>query len=121
MTILEAIDRVDTLEHNVVPQEQKVCWLAQVDALLREEVIRTHEGQKDVPVYDQQTPLETELLVQPPFDGLYLHFLRAMIHYCTGEYDRFNQAMGLFQADYTGFVNFYNRTHTPRGKQFRYC
>ena len=122
MTILEAIHRVDALRHNTFTQEEKVQWLAQVDALIDREVIRTHEGsgEHSFRVYDEQTPLEQELLVPPPFDELYLHYLCAMMDYHNAEFDRYNRSMGLYQAVMTAFTNFYNRTHLPLGRRFRY-
>ena len=122
MTILEAIQRSDGLRHNTFTQEEKIGWLAQVDALVTEELIRTHEDPKGKPfrVYDAQTPLEQELLVPPPYDELYLHYLQAQMDYHNAEYDRYNRSMGMYQAVWSAFVNFYNRTHRPLGQTFRY-
>ena len=122
MTILEAIRRADGLQHNTFAQEEKVSWLSQVDALVEEELIRTHEnaGGKTFRVYDEQTPLDQELLVPPPFDELYLHYLQAQMDYHNAEYDRYNRSMGMYQAVWSAFVNHYNRTHRPLGQRFAY-
>lgn len=122
MTILEAISRVDRLEPNGFSQEEKVRWLGQLEGQIFEEILKTHEGGavQDFRPYDEQTPLDTVLLVGAPFEELYLHDLRAIIHYCNGEYDRFNQAAAMFQKEYKGFVNHYNRTHMPLARPFRY-
>lgn len=122
MTILEAIRRVDALQHNTFSQEEKVEWLAQVDALISEELIRTHEDPegKTFRVYDEQTPLDQQLLVPPPFEELYLHYIQAMMDYHNAEYDRYNRSMGMYQATLSAFTNFYNRTHRPLGQRFSY-
>lgn len=122
MTILEAIRRVDALQHNTFSQEEKVGWLAQVDALVTEELIRTHEDPDGKPfrVYDEQTPLDQELLVPPPFEELYLHYMQAMMDYHNAEYDRYNRSMGMYQSVWSAFTNFYNRTHRPLGQKYRY-
>ena len=122
MTILEAIHRVDALRHNVFTQEEKISWLAQVDGLVAEELIRTHEGAESKPFrgYDAETPLEQPLLVSAPYDELYLHYLCAMMDYHNGEFDRYNRSMGLYQAVLSAFTNFYNRTHMPLGQKFQY-
>ena len=122
MTILEAIHRVDGLRHNTFSQEEKIGWLAQVDALVTEELIRTHEDLvgKTFRVYDGETPLEQELLVPPPYDELYLHYMAAMMDYHNAEFDRYNHSMGLYQSVMTAFTNFYNRTHRPLGQRFGY-
>lgn len=122
MTILEAIQRVDALRHNTFTQEEKIGWLAQVDGQVQEDLIRTHEDPegKDFRYYDAQTPLDRELLVPPPYDELYLHYLQAQMDYYNAEYDRYNRSMGMYQAVWSAFANFYNRTHCPLGQTYRY-
>lgn len=121
MTILEAIHRVDALRHNTFTQEEKIGWLAQVDAMVAEELCRTHESEeKSFRTYDAQTPLDQELLVPQPYDALYLHYLEAQMDYYYGEADRYNRSMGMYQAVWRAYVNYYNRTHRPMGQTFRY-
>ena len=120
MTILEATQRVDALRHNTFSQEEKIQWLAQVDGLVDQELIRTHEDGGTFHPYDAQTPLEQELLVPAPYDELYLHYLTAMMDYHNAEFDRYNRSMGLYQAVLSAFTNFYNRTHLPLGQRFGY-
>ena len=122
MTILEAIGRVDSLRHNTFTQAEKIGWLAQVDGLVDRELVRTHEGKPEEPFrcYDEQTPLDQPLLVPPPYDELYLHYLCAQMDYYHAEYDRYNRSMGMYQAVLSSFTNFYNRAHRPQGQQFRY-
>lgn len=120
MTILEAIGRVDGLRHNTFSQEEKLKWLSQVDALVHQEVIRTHEDGGDFQPYDAQTPLEQPLLVPHPYDELYLHYLEAQMDYYQGEADRYNRSMGMYQAVLAAFANHYNRTHLPKGQTYRY-
>lgn len=122
MTMIEAIGRVDALYHNTFTQEEKIRWLAQVDALAVEELLRTHEDPRGetFQVYDEQTPLDQQLLVPSPYDELYLHYLQAQMDYHNAEYDRYNRSMGMYQALWSAFTNFYNRTHRPRGQEFRY-
>lgn len=121
MTILEAIRRVDSLRHNSFTQAEKIGWLAQVDALVASELIHTHESAEEAPpCYDAQTPLDQQLLVPPPYDEMYLHYLCAQMDYYHAEYDRYNRSMGLYQALWSAFTNFYNRTHMPLGHRFRY-
>jgi hypothetical protein len=120
MTILEAIGRVDALRHNTFSQEEKIQWLSQVDGLVDQELIRTHEDGVTFQPYDARTPLEQELLVPPPYDEMYLHYLQAQMDYHNAEYDRYNRSMGMYQAVRTAFANHYNRTHRPLGQRFSY-
>lgn len=123
MTLIEAISRIDNLKHNTFSHEEKVAWLSRLDYMVKREILDTHEGGDGdgFTGYDLSSDVETQLLVPPPYDEMYLRWLEAQIDYCNGEFGRFNNAMEMFQADYQGFRNFYNRTHMPRGARFRFC
>ena len=44
MTIIEAINRIDTLKPNTYSQETKVYWLSKLDGIIFDKIIKTHEG-----------------------------------------------------------------------------
>lgn len=122
MTLIEAISKIDNLKHNTYTHEDKVGWLSRVDHMVKEEILDTHEGSGGEWFfgYDTQSDVETELLVPPPYDELYLRWLEAQIDYCNGEYDRYNNSMEMFNTAYQGYANSYNRTHMPKGTRFRF-
>ena len=64
--------------------------------------------------------METELLVPAPFDEVYLRWLEAQIDYANGEYDKYNNAILMYQTAYDGYANYYNRTHMPVGRKMDY-
>ena len=64
--------------------------------------------------------MDTELLVGPPFDSLYLRWLEAQIDYHNGEYDKFNAAILLFNTAWREFENYYRQTHTTTGSPCRF-
>lgn len=122
MKIIEAISKLDSLKHNTYTQSDKVSWLSRVDSMVKKHIIDTHEGADEVTFtgYDDSTDLQTELLVQEPFDELYLRWLEAQIDYSNGEYNKYNQSIQMFKADYDSYANYYNRNHMPLGKSFKY-
>ena len=122
MTILQAIEQTDGLIHNTYPQEDKVRWLSLVDAAVKEQLIDTHENPSGVifVCFGSETPLDTVLLVPEPYADLYPHWLEARIHYCNGEYGRYNQAYAMYSAALKAYTNEYNRTHMPKGTSYRY-
>ena len=63
MTLLQAIDGIDELMHNTYSQEQKVKWLSFLDAIVKEQVIDTHEHPPEVIFggYTPDTPMDTVL------------------------------------------------------------
>ena len=122
MKIVEAINKIDSLMHNTYTQVDKVAWLSELDSDVKRHIIDTHEGAGAVTFtgYDGNTDLQTELLVPSPFDSVYLRWLEAQIHYHNGEYDRYNNAIIMYNTAYDAFANYYNRTHKPvsHGRRF---
>lgn len=122
MKIIEAINRIDSLKHNTYSQNDKVEWLSILDGIVKRLIIDTHEGGEEVIFtgYDDSTDTSTELLVPAPFDEVYLRWLEAQIDYTNGEYDKYNNAILMYQASYDGYANYYNRTHMPKCNAIKY-
>lgn len=122
MKIIEAINKIDSLMHNTYNQVDKVAWLSELDSDVKRLIIDTHEGAGAVSFsgYDENTDLNTELLIPSPFDSVYLRWLEAQIHYHNGEYDRYNNAIIMYNTAFDAFAAYYNRTHKPvrQGRRF---
>ena len=124
MTIGEAIKKTDELQPNSFGQEDKIRWLSQLDRELWREVVLTHEGAEDAaePEYREDTADDTVLLVEGPYDCMYIHWLQSRIDYALAEYGRFNNSNAAFEADRMAWRMWYNRTHMPkqeaRGRYF---
>ena len=58
---------------------------------------------------------ETPLLVQPPYDGMYLHYLCAKTDLAMQEYDSANTEMTVFSGLYAEYAKWYRRKHKPQG------
>jgi len=122
MTIGEAIERIDSVKHNTYTNADKIKWLSDLDGTIKKLIVDTHEGFENVTFegYTDETDLTTELLVPAPFNLMYIRWLEAQIDYYNGEYGKYNNAVLMYNAEYEAYVNYYNRTHTPLGKQFKY-
>lgn len=121
MKIIEAINRIDSLKHNTYTQTDKVAWLSRLDAMVKKHIIDTHEGEEvTFTGYDDSTDEQTELLIPAPYDEVYLRWLEAQIDYHNGEYEKYNNAIDMFNTAYEGYQNYYNRTHMPKGKKFKF-
>ena len=122
MTIMEAISAVDALKPNAYSRQEKTAWLSRLDAKVKRLIIDTHEGGDQVTFvpYDRNTPTDTKLLVERPFDEIYIRWLEMQIDYATGEIDRYNNSAELYNEAWKAFRNEYNRTHRPLGTAFRY-
>lgn len=122
MKIVEAITRLDALKFNTYTQSDKVEWLSRLDNMVKKHIIDTHEGAENVVFtgYDDSTDPNTELLVPAPHDEMYLRWLEAQIDYHNGEYDKYNNAIIMFNTAFEAYQSFYTRSHLPviRGRRF---
>lgn len=121
MTIREAIDHIDSLKHNTYTNIDKIGWLSQIDGVIKNEIIDTHESDEEIYFYGYtENDMETELLVEAPYDVLYLRWLEAQIDYYNGEIARYNNSMMMYQTAYDTYDRFYNRTHMPKGQTLKF-
>ena len=122
MTIIEAINRIDSLKPNTFEQLDKIKWLSTLDGIIKNEIIDTHEGAESVIFngYDLETPLDTVMIVPAPYDDIYLKWLEAQIDYTNGETSRYQNSMTMYNNAYSAFERYYNRTHMPKSKNFQF-
>ena len=122
MTIIEAINRANALMHNTYNQTDKVEWLSRLDSMAKRQIIDNHEGSENVIFngYTTETPMDTVLLVPAPYDEVYLRWIEAQIHYHNGEYDKYNNAIIMFNTAFEAYAAYYNQNHRPvnRGRRF---
>lgn len=122
MTIIEAINRIDSLKPNNYTQEEKVEWLSSLDGVIKKNIIDTHEG-ADVIIfngYNADTALDTVLLIPAPYDDIYIRWLEAQIDYANADYGKYANSMTMYNAAYEEFVRYYNRNHMPLGKKIKF-
>ena len=122
MTIIEAINRIDSLKPNNYTQEEKIAWLSTLDGNIKKEIIDTHEGAENVTFngYDAETALDTVLLVPAPYDDVYIKWLEAQIDYVNGETKRYTNSMIMYNTALSAFARYYNRNYMPKGHQFKF-
>lgn len=122
MTIMEILYRIDEVKPNSYSQSEKIKWLSSLDGVIKNEIIDTHEGGEDVVFspYNEDTDLSTKLLVSAPYDDIYIRWLEAQIDYANGEYGKYNNSIAMYNTAYTAYANYYNRTHMPLGKKFKF-
>lgn len=122
MTIIEAINRIDSLKPNSYSPEDKIAWLSIVDGEIKENIINTHEGAENVAFngYTVDTPHDTVLLVPAPYDDIYIKWLEAQIDYANGETKRFNNSILMYNTAYSAFSRYYNRNHMPIGTTIKF-
>ena len=114
MTISAAIAACDRMRPNTFAYGEKEAWLRELEARIREEIVRTHEGAEAFLAGRAQEG-EDALLAPSPHESLYLFYLLARIDLMNGETARYNESAALFNAQYDAFSAAYNRAPRPRG------
>ena len=122
MTIIEAINKIDVLKPNNYTHTDKIKWLSNLDGVIKKEIIDTHEGDAEIIFngYDDNTPIEQELLVPAPYDDLYIKWLETQIDYNNAEYGKYNNSSMAYNTAYSAFERYYNRTHMPKKTKIKY-
>ena len=122
MTIIEAINRIESVKPNGYAQAEKIKWLSALDGIVKKEIIDAHEDGEAVTFngYNENTVLTTKLLIPSPYDEVYVHYLEMKIDYANGEYGKYNNSMSMYNTSYSAFERYYNRAHMPRGKKFKF-
>ena len=117
MTIRNAIKNADRLKPNGYDDVQKVMWLNELDRKIFNDVISTHKNApKEFSGYNENTDVETELLVCDDYSDLYTYYLAAMIDYYNNETARYSNDMAMYNSVYNNYTRWYNRTSEPVNK-----
>lgn len=120
MTIIEAISQADDLYRNNFSTKQKVIWLSRCEAQIYHDVIDRYEGGADsFPGFTEETDTRTELIMPQPYDEGYIHYLIAQIANGYEEFDRYNNAIAIFNSRIEGFEKWWQKDHaSASGKRF---
>lgn len=121
-TIDTAIAEVDSLEPNAWGYTEKVKCLSRLDGQLFERFVKGRSGAPESwPAYGEDTPSDTALLCQHPWDGIYIHWLMAHIALYLGENDRYSDQMALVEQARNEFATAYAAGHPRTGEnRFRF-
>lgn len=115
MTIETALSRVNAMKPNAYEDTDKIRWLSDLDGMVFEEVLKTHEDREPETFtpYTALTERSTELLIPEPYSDVYVKYLSSQIDFHNAEYARYNNSTTMFNIAYTAFVTQYHRTHLP--------
>lgn len=122
MTIIEAINRLDDKKPNNYSELDKIRWLSVLDGTIKSTILDAYKDSEEVTTlpYNEDTSLDTELLVPYPYDDIYIYWLMAQVDNANEEYNKYNNNMMLYNSVLTYFRNDYNREHTAIKTDIRY-
>lgn len=123
MKVLEAIEIADDIVRNTVSEDRKIKWLKALDGKVYLDVFDTHENitltDNSWTKYilgDTLTDTMGDLIIEFPYDELYINYLLSKIYIEVNEVERANNAMLLFNDEYKEYKNYINRTFVPKQK-----
>ena len=115
MTILEAIGLIDTLRPNLRTNAEKCAWLYELDAKTALEVFHSTVPEP----YDYSQDSARTLLIESPYDDLYVLYLITKLDFFDGEYARYSNDALVFNSEYLDFAKYWRRSHKPARKKIR--
>ena len=119
MTVGEAMERAEALRPGCrIDTRTRQRWLCEADGMLRERFFRpsraeSREGVGADLAWDQGLQDTDELLVPPPFDALYPHYLCAMMDGALGEADRYAGAQAQYNSILAEMAAWLRRQQRP--------
>ena len=114
MTVNEIITIADLQEPNSCSRDEKLRWLSSLDGKVFSEVLKTHADLASDAVFTPYADgTETPLIPFPYCEGVYTHYLIAMIAAANAETARYNQQIALYNAEYSQWWNAYHAAHLP--------
>lgn len=105
---------------NSASDEMKIRWLSELDSIIYNEVILTHEVEHSE--FREYENASDELIAKAPYDIMYVYWLMAQIDLKASELNRYNNSLALFNSEYKRYKAWFNRTFMPKAKkQIKLC
>ena len=111
MTLKQVMDYIDDIKPNAFSDATKTQWLSECEGYIQTEILLL-AGSETI-VYDAEADRNTELLVRPPHDKVYGAYLGAMVDFANGEYQKYENAMQLYNAYLAEFARWFIARYCP--------
>ena len=111
MTIAKVLAAADAVKPNAFPEEVKLQWINEAEGMVQTDIML--RAVDDVVVYEWPKDENTELLVRPPHDKIYLAYLIAMIDFTNGEYNKYANTVQMFNSHLSEYAAWFQRTYRP--------
>lgn len=114
MTINEAVAKVSASIGESLSRNTLVGWLSEIENTVINEIAATHEGMEYTrEIVTAETDGDRELFVPDPYSVLYLHYLIMKCDDSMYDTERYMNSAARFNASYSSFADWYNRTYMP--------
>ena len=101
MTLRDLLNKISDEKPNSFSEAKLISFVNEVEAEVAEEL-----RVEDVPVYeDNHTDLDKVLLVEAPYDRLYVSYVKSQVDYANEEYASYQLNAEQHNQDFTDFIN----------------
>lgn len=108
MLLREAITRGMELREDMCTEDEICSWISSLDGKIATETLHT-----ELTPYSFPEDAEAELLIYPPYDSAYIHYIMAMADYMQGEYSKYNNGYQMYNDELEAFRVHYIRNNLP--------
>lgn len=112
MKLREVIELADDLKPNAFSVRAKVFWLDRLEGTYATEIFLMAPAEQ-AQLRLTQEDMERELLIDPPYDDLYLLWLEAKIDEANGEYNKYENSMRIYNARLGSFLGWFKNAWDP--------
>lgn len=129
MDVANILAEVDMKYPNDVDEAHKWGWITQMEKLLLNECLLTHElsereMNKAAGIYAMEhASSEYEPLAQPPYQDVYIHYLGMQIALVNTDNEQYENEQTLYNNSLLAYKNWFNRTHRAKiagGNKWRF-
>ena len=113
MTPNKVIERLNSVSPDAYSEESKLQWISELDGMIRRIVFQEDECEP----YKFPEDMDTELLVKPPFDGIYEAYIMSKVDFCNREWGKYNNTAAIFHALFDEFKKVYIRENMPKSSR----
>ena len=104
--IQEIFTIVDETKPNTYSESIKLRWINTVEGFIADQIQKVAFEPYALPADN-----ETELLVLPPYDTIYEHFLKAMIDHADKNYEDYNNNIMLYDIAFANYAKSFIRNN----------
>lgn len=109
MSIQEIIDKFDSLRANTISLDTKLQWIEDFESLVSKNVLNKYFDTQ--PRKLSVDSLSNELLIQPPFQRLYILYMLAMLSFDIDSNDEYNAYVDSYNYEMACFMRYIARNN----------
>lgn len=120
MTVKECMEFVDDVKPNAFPPYAKIRWIGELEGKIANEIFLMAPCELKQFAYTGAEAANFELLLDPPYDDLYISYLTAKVDSKNGEFNRLSTTAQAFNRKWQEFAAFIGNLYAPANGYYGY-